>query len=107
MSDTSPRAAETAGTPEPERSAPLMIALDARLLRRSLVLIIAAVLLLALIKWAWEMLAGFLFLLLLSWLIAISFDPVVSFLARRRMSRGLATAIVAIVVLGGDRKSVV
>ena len=84
-----------------ERQAPTFIALDSRMLRRSLVLIIAAVLLLALIKWAWEMLAGFLFLILLSWLIAISFDPVVSFLARRRMSRGLATAIVAVVVLGG------
>ena len=101
MSDTSPTDSEPAGTPEPQGSAPVMIALDSRLLRRTLVLIIAAVLLLALIRWAWEMLAGFLFLLLLSWLIAISFDPVVSFLARRRVSRGLATAIVAVVVLGG------
>jgi hypothetical protein len=98
MSDGNPEQAP--GTRQSERQAPTFIALDSRMLRRSLVLIIGAVLLLALIKWAWEMLAGFLFLILLSWLIAISFDPVVSFLARHRMSRGLATAIVAIVVLG-------
>lgn len=99
MSDDT--AAEPAEAVVPQRQNPTLIALDSRMLRRSLVLIIGAVLLLALIKWAWEMLAGFLFLILLAWLIAISFDPVVSYLARRRMSRGLATAIVAIVVLGG------
>ena len=99
MSDDT--AAEPSESVVPQRQNPTFIALDSRMLRRSLVLIIGAVLLLALIKWAWEMLAGFLFLILLAWLIAISFDPVVSYLARRRMSRGLATAIVAVVVLGG------
>ena len=99
MSDDKP--AEPSESVVPQRQNPTFIALDSRMLRRSLALIIGAVLLLALIKWAWEMLAGFLFLILLAWLIAISFDPVVSYLARRRMSRGLATAIVAVVVLGG------
>ncbi len=99
MSDDKP--AELSESVAPQRQNPTFIALDSRMLRRSLMLIIGAVLLLALIKWAWEMLAGFLFLILLAWLIAISFDPVVSYLARRRMSRGLATAIVAVVVLGG------
>ena len=99
MSDDT--AAEPSEAVVPQRQNPTFIALDSRMLRRSLALIIGAVLLLALIKWAWEMLAGFLFLILLAWLIAISFDPVVSYLARRRMSRGLATAIVAVVVLGG------
>ncbi len=99
MSDDT--AAEPSEAVAPQRQNPTFIALDSRMLRRSLMLIIGAVLLLALIKWAWEMLAGFLFLILLAWLIAISFDPVVSYLARRRMSRGLATAIVAVVVLGG------
>jgi len=99
MSDDKP--AEPSESVAPQRQNPTFIALDSRILRRSLVLIIGAILLLALIKWAWEMLAGFLFLILLAWLIAISFDPVVSYLARRRMSRGLATAIVAVVVLGG------
>ena len=98
MSDANPP--ETSPPAAPERQAPTFIAFDSRMLRRSLLLIIGAILLLALIRWAWEMLASFLFLLLLSWLIAISFDPVVSYLARRRMSRGLATAIVAFVVLG-------
>lgn len=39
---------------------------------------------------------GFLFNLLLAWLVAISFDPVVSALARRGLRRGMATAIVAL-----------
>ncbi len=49
--------------------------------------------------WAWTLLAGFAFNLLLAWLVAISFDPVVSWLAHKGLRRGLATTIVATSVL--------
>ena len=73
-------------------------------LRRTLVIVFAAVILFQIVLWSWGLLGGFLFNLLLAWLIAISFDPVVSALAQRGMRRGLATAIVAIsmlILLGG------
>ena len=81
-----------------ERPAPTLVGLDSRALRKALALIIGAALIYELIRWSWSMLAGFLFLLLLAWMIAISFDPVVTYLARRGMKRGLATGLVFLVV---------
>lgn len=85
--------------PTPLNERPLLVAADAKWLRRALVMVVVAVLALQLITYAWGLLAGFLFNLLLAWLIAISVDPVVSGLARRGMRRGVATAIVAVVSL--------
>jgi predicted PurR-regulated permease PerM len=65
-------------------------------LRKALIAIVIAIIALEIINYAWGMLGGFLFNLLLAWLIAISFDPVVSYLARRGLRRGLATTIVAL-----------
>jgi len=48
------------------------------------------------VTWSFSLLAGFLFNLLLAWLLAISIDPIVTGLAQRGMRRGLATTIVAI-----------
>ncbi len=72
------------------------IALEPKYLRRALVLVIGALLAFQVITWAWTLLAHFLFNLLLAWLVAISFDPIVSRLAHRGMRRGAATAIVAV-----------
>lgn len=99
-----PTAASDAGPadpplPPPLNERPLLVAADAKWLRRALVMVVVAVLALQLISYAWGLLAGFLFNLLLAWLIAISVDPVVSGLARRGMRRGVATAIVAVVSL--------
>nr|MCH9679335.1 AI-2E family transporter [Actinomycetes bacterium] len=52
-------------------------------------------------EWSALRLAGFLFNLLLAWLLAISFDPLVSGLAKRGLPRALATAIVAVGVIAG------
>ena len=75
-----------------------MIGLHPRWLRRSLVLIIIGVFAFQIIQWSWESLAHFAFLIMLAWLIAISFDPIVSWLAGKGMRRGAATAIVLISV---------
>ena len=76
-----------------------MVALDSRFLRRALIMVVLAVIGLQIINYSWGLLGGFLFNLLLAWLIAISFDPIVSYLAHRGMRRGLATAIVAFTTL--------
>lgn len=71
------------------------IGFEPKSLRRAVFIVLAAVLLLQVFWWAFGLLAGFLFNLLLAWLLAISFDPLVSGLARRGMGRGIATTIVA------------
>ena len=93
-----------ASPPDEEKSAPesppqVLVAADPRFLRRALVMVIVAILALQVIFFTWGALGGFLFNLLLAWLIAISVDPIVSGLARRGMRRGVATAIVAVVSL--------
>lgn len=85
--------------PSPDDPGPLLVALDPRWLRRTLVAVVVAVLAYQVISWSWGLLAHFLFNLLLAWLVAISVDPIVSALANRGMRRGLATAIVALVTL--------
>ncbi len=85
-------------SPEPRRSVQ-MVALDPRFLRRTIVIILVAVLLFQLFEWTAMRLAGFLFNILLAWLLAISFDPLVTGLARRGMPRALATTIVALGVI--------
>ncbi|MHB1163851.1 MAG: AI-2E family transporter [Candidatus Nanopelagicales bacterium] len=82
-----------AGESDPE---PVLVALDPRWLRKALVMVVLAIVGLQVINWGWNLLGGFLFNLLLAWLIAISVDPIVSYLARRGMRRGLATALVAV-----------
>lgn len=102
--DAAPDAAPSA-PPSPaadadaEEPTPLLVALDPKWLRRSLILVVIAIIGLQLINYAWGLLGGFLFNLLIAWLIAISFDPVVSYLAHRGIRRGFATAIVAVVTL--------
>lgn len=82
-----------AGESDPE---PVLVALDPRWLRKALVMVVLAIVALQVINWGWNLLGGFLFNMLLAWLIAISVDPIVSYLARRGMRRGLATALVAV-----------
>ena len=84
--------------PDSQRSVQ-MVALDPRFLRRTIVVILAAVLAFQLFEWTAMRLAGFLFNILLAWLLAISFDPLVTGLARRGMPRALATTLVAVGVL--------
>ena len=95
--DPSPPDVRAGDSPEPQPSRTLhMVALDPRFLRRTIVIILAAVLVFQLFEWTALRLAGFLFNILLAWLLAISFDPLVTGLARRGMPRALATTIVAL-----------
>jgi len=95
--------------PESEPSAPLpsdeptgtpvRIAFDHGYLRRTLLIIFAAIIMFQIVMWSWGLLGRFAFNILLAWLVAISFDPVVSWLAHKGLRRGAATAIVAVSVL--------
>ncbi len=105
MSDPSP----TGGAEGPRQEAdpddkeapglPVRIAFDHGYLRRTLLLIFVAIVMFQVVMWSWSLLGRFAFNLLLAWLVAISFDPVVSWLAHKGMRRGAATAVVAVAVL--------
>ena len=82
-----------------ERPAPIMVALDPKWLRRSLIALIVALLALQIISWSWERLGGFAFNILLAWMVAISIEPIVAWLAGKGVRRGIATTIVALVSL--------
>jgi len=86
---------ETDESGRPRRNIQL-VALEPRFLRRSIFLVLVGVLIFQVVTWSFSLLAGFLFNLLLAWLLAISIDPIVTGLAQRGMRRGLATTIVAI-----------
>ncbi len=78
-----------------------MVALDPKFLRKTVLIILVGIVIFQVFEWTALRLAGFLFNILLAWLLAISFDPLVSGLARRGMPRAVATTIVALgVVLG-------
>lgn len=93
--------------PREERSTrknPTFIALEPRYLKRAIFLVLVGILIFQIVTWSFGLLAGFLFNLLLAWLLAISIDPIVTGLAARGMRRGVATSIVAvggIVLVGG------
>ncbi|MBK9740510.1 MAG: AI-2E family transporter [Actinobacteria bacterium] len=95
--DVKPPAPPAAGS-SAERPRTL-IEFDAATLRRTLFVIFVAVIAYQIVIWSWSLLAGFAFNLLLAWLVAISFDPVVSWLSHKGIRRGAATAIVATSVL--------
>ena len=81
-----------------------LFALEPRFLRKSILLVLIGVLIFQVVTWSFSLLAGFLFNLLLAWLLAISIDPIVTGLANRGMRRGLATTIVVvsgIALIGG------
>jgi predicted PurR-regulated permease PerM len=63
-------------------------------LRRGVVLVLASIALFQVVEWAFANLRGFLGLLFLSWLFAVSVEPVVGALARRGVRRGAATGLV-------------
>lgn len=94
--------AHVVGRPEPIR----LIAFEPRALRRAVVGVLLMVTLWMIALWVFSAVSRFLFLLLLSWLLAMAMEPAVGGLNRRGMRRGVATGLVGgsilvvVVVLG-------
>lgn len=99
MSESEGPRVESDADPSDGPGLPVRIAFDHGHLRRTLLLVFAAIIMFQVVMWSWGLLGHFLFNILLAWLVAISFDPIVSWLAHRGMRRGLATGLVAVVVL--------
>jgi predicted PurR-regulated permease PerM len=75
------------------------IALDPVGVRRAVIIVLLLFVAFQLAEWAFSQLAKFLFLLLLSWLLAIAMEPVVAWLVSKGMRRGFSVTIVTLVLL--------
>lgn len=69
------------------------VAFDPRWLRKAVVAILILFVILQIGTWIFHSIGSFLFLLLLAFLLGIALEPIVGFLTRRGMRRGLATGI--------------
>ena len=74
-------------------SKPLWIAFDPLWLRKAAITVLVLFVFLEIGTWVFHSLGSFLFLLLVSFLFGIALEPIVGFLTRRGMKRGLATGI--------------
>lgn len=92
-----------ADTPSPERRVALtrttsdnvqLIAFEPRLLRNSVLLVLAMFVGYLVLRWMWDAVGHFLFLMLLAFLWAIAMEPIVRRLAAHGWRRGAATGLV-------------
>lgn len=81
------------------QAAPQWVALAPSSVRRTLVAVVVALVLLRVGEWALHAIGSFLFLLLIAWLLSIAMEPVVLWLAARGVRRGLATGLTMLVML--------
>lgn len=92
--------AGTDDTPDPAAPSPTQPAAGMpRWLPRALVLALALVACYQFAHWAFDRLIGLLVNILISFFCALAMEPAVDWMARRRMRRGLATALVLLVLL--------
>jgi predicted PurR-regulated permease PerM len=74
--------------------------INPRFIQKSIITILALVVALQLVQWAFSKSRDFLFLLLLAWLLGIAISPVVDILTKRGLKRGLSTFLVLIALMG-------
>jgi predicted PurR-regulated permease PerM len=68
-------------------------AFPARNARRTTVIVLLLVVLLGVAVWAFQSASAFLFLILLAWLLSIAMEPIVLWMGRRGIKRGLASGL--------------
>ncbi len=67
--------------------------------KRLLLVLVAAPIILTVLNWAFSALSSFLFLLLLAWLLSIAMEPMVLWLVKLGIRRGLASALVLLGIM--------
>ena len=87
---------ESAGAPA--GAAFTWAAVPARNARRTTVIVLLLVALLGVAVWVFQSASAFLFLILLAWLVSIAMEPIVLWMVRRGIKRGLASGLT---MLGG------
>ncbi len=88
---------------------PRWIAITPSNARRVVLIVLSSIVLLWVALWAFAATSGFLFLLLLAWLLSIAMEPAVLWLSERGMRRGVATGLTMLgllVVVAGLARAV-
>lgn len=78
---------------------PQWVAVTSQNVRRTVLIVLSSIVLLWIAMWAFSATGPFLFLLLLAWLLSIAMEPVVLWLTRHKVKRGLATGLTVIALL--------
>ncbi len=78
---------------------PRWVALAPSNVRQVVLVVFAAIVGLTIAVWAFQALSSFLFLLLLAWLLSIAMEPMVLWLIRLGLRRGLAAAVVIVAMM--------
>ena len=86
-------------TPGEAERRPQWFALTQGSAKRLLAVLVAAPIILMMLSWAFSALSSFLFLLLLAWLLSIAMEPMVLWLGKIGIRRGLASAIVLLGIM--------
>ena len=85
--------------PPSPSGAPRWVAYDPRLLRRGAVTVLILISVWLAATWVFYAISHFLFLLLLSWLLAIAMEPAIGCLMKRGLSRGVSTTVTGVLGL--------
>ena len=91
--------AELATTGRPPDAPITWVAFDPKLLRRGVIMTLLLFAAFLIGQWMFRSLGSFLFLLLLAWLFGIALEPIVGWLSRKGMKRGLATGLAMLTFL--------
>jgi predicted PurR-regulated permease PerM len=78
---------------------PVYVQFESKAFRRAVIIVLLLLVALKLALYMYEALGGFLFLLLLAWLLSIAMEPAVAWFANRGMRRGMATGIVGLLLV--------
>ncbi len=78
---------------------PLWVAITPSSARRAAVMVLSLIVVLSIGLWAFSSLSPFLFILLLAWLLSIAMEPIVLFIIRHGINRGLATGLTMLVII--------
>jgi predicted PurR-regulated permease PerM len=96
---TAPQQAQAVRLAEGSDERTVPVRFETASLRRGAIVVFAVFAVFELVLWSFEVLGGFLFLLLLAWLLSIAMEPAVAWFANRGMRRGLATGIVGTILV--------
>ncbi len=78
---------------------PLWVAITPSSARRAAIMVLSLIVALSIGLWASSSLSPFLFILLLAWLLSIAMEPIVLFIIRHGINRGLATGLTMLVII--------
>ena len=78
---------------------PLWVAIMPSSARRTGIIVLSLIVALSIGLWAFSSLSSFLFILLLAWLVSIAMEPIVLFMIRHGIKRGLATGLTMLAMI--------